>query len=71
MNIKESSLREMCERDREFCDLLTFRSGWKWSRCGNRYLFPSHRIEWRNFSTSSLNATQGISPFVSWSSTAN
>ena len=28
MNIKESSLREMCERDREFCDLLTFRSGW-------------------------------------------
>ena len=27
------SLKEMCEREREF------RSGWKWSRCGNCYLF--------------------------------
>ena len=39
----------MCERECEFCDLLIFRFGWKWSRCGNHYLFSSHRIEWRNF----------------------
>ena len=49
MNNKEERLREMCEREREFCELLMFRSGWKWSRCGNRYLFSSHGIEWRNF----------------------
>ena len=42
----------MCEREREFCELLIFRAGWKWSRCGNCKLFSSHGIEWRNFFTS-------------------
>ena len=49
MNNKEKRLREMCEREFKFCDLLIFRSGWKWSRCGNRYRFSSHGITWRSF----------------------
>ena len=55
MNNKEKRLREMCEREREFCDLLIdllidlllFSFWLKWSRCGNEYLFSSHGIEWR------------------------
>ena len=49
MNDKEKMLREMCERVRKFCYLLKFRSGQKWSRCGNRHLFSLRGIEWRNF----------------------
>ena len=41
MDNKEKTLREMCEREREYCDLLIFRSSWKWFRCWNRYLFSS------------------------------
>ena len=42
----------MCEREREFCDLLIFRSIWKWFRCGNPYLFSSQGIDCATFSTS-------------------
>ena len=49
MNNKEKSLWEMCEREREFCHFLIFRSGWKWCRCEEGYQFSSQAIEWRNF----------------------
>ena len=36
----------MCERETEFCDLLIFRSSWKWSRFGNCYLLTSQGVGW-------------------------
>ena len=45
MNNKEKSLWVMCEREREFCHFLIFRSGWKWYRCEDGYQFSSQAIE--------------------------
>ena len=39
----------MCEREREFCHFLIFRSGWKWYRCEDGYKFSSQAIECRFF----------------------
>ena len=31
----------MCQKEREFCHFLIFRSGWKWYRCEDGYQFSS------------------------------
>ena len=43
---------EMCEREHMFCDLLIFRSGLKWCRCGNHYFFLHLELNGATFSTS-------------------
>ena len=48
----------MCEREREFCHFLIFRSGWKWYRCEDGYQFSSQAIAVANFSTSRLRHTE-------------
>ena len=45
MNNKAKSLWEMCEREREFCHFLIFRSGWKWYGCEDGHQFSLQTIE--------------------------
>ena len=54
MNNKEKSLWEMCEREREFCNFLIFRSGWKWYRCEDGYQFSLQELKAATFSTNRL-----------------